>query len=93
MEDPGDARMTMQLERVIQEIRDERLRQDIQWGGPEFDDAHPTEYFLEFIDRRLCAEAMLKLVENDLPGVRKRLIQIAALALAAVGSIDRRTQG
>lgn len=84
--------MNLQLERVIQEIRNERLLQDQKWGGSERDDAQPLGHFLEYIDQKLCQQAMLGLIEEDLGDVRRRLIQIAALAVAAVESFDRKTQ-
>lgn len=83
--------MNMQLEQVIQEIRDERLRQDVQWGGPEHDDAQPMSYFLESIDQKLCRQVVLALLEDEREDARRRLVQMAALAIAAIESFDRRT--
>lgn len=82
--------MNMLLERVIQEIRNERLLQDQKWGGPAFDDTQPVGYFLEYIDKKLCRNAAIGLFEENLVEARHRLIQIAALAIAAVETLDRR---
>lgn len=85
--------MSLQLERVIQEIRNERLRQDTQWGGPERDDAHSLSYFLETIEQKYCRQAMMALLEDDLLEFRRHLIQMTALCTAAVESLDRRMAG
>lgn len=83
--------MTIEVEQILQEIRNERLRQDQEWGGPEHDDAEPLGHFLEYIAEKLCPQAVLDLMEEDVEDVRRRLIQIAALAVASVESLDRRT--
>lgn len=62
------------------EIPAERARQDAKWGGAAHDDQHNTGEFVQFIWQRLHGNAT----------TRKDLIQIAALAVAAVESMDRR---
>ena len=62
--------------RIFGEIHDERQRQDEQWGGPNHDD------FDRFIRHQLLA------IEAH-ASVRKCFVNIAALAIAAVESIDR----
>jgi len=73
------------VEKIIEEIRVERAAQDAQWGGPEHDDEHSMEEFGGFILRQLnlCNGGR----GHD---VRERFIKIAALAMAAVESHDRR---
>ena len=87
-----DAVMNMAIDQVFQEVRNERLHQDLEWGGPGHDDAQPMGQFLEYIERKLCRQAEQDLVEENYPEVRRRLIQIAALAVAAVESLDRQTR-
>ena len=83
--------MSMGVEQVLQEIRNERLRQDLEWGGPEHDDSQPIGHYLNYIGEKLCRQATLDLMEESVGEVRRRLVQIAALAVAAVESLDRRT--
>lgn len=84
--------MSLPSERVIQEVRDELLRQETQGGSVDYDDAQPLASFLERIDQKLCPQATADLFEGGLAGARHRLIQIAALAVAAAESLDRRIQ-
>lgn len=64
------------------EIVAERHRQDVRWGGPDHDDEHyPSDwvsYIKEHADKALNGN------------YRQRLIEVAALAVAAVESYDRR---
>lgn len=79
------------MEQVLQDIQNERKHQDKKWGGPSHDDQHDTYDFLGFIDdyvglaRRALDRAPLNHQE-----IRKRMIQVGALAVAAVESFDRR---
>lgn len=70
---------------VLEEVLNERKKQDHLWG-PEHDDKHSTAEFLNFIQEysSRCEQ------ESCDEEARKRLIQIAALAIAAVESFDRR---
>jgi len=76
------------MNKVFDDIRIEREAQDIRWGGEAHDDQHAPEEWLDFIWRQVDRA-------NDLIGTRadeeyrKRLIKIAALAVAAVESLDR----
>lgn len=72
---------------VYDEIREERARQDEKWGGPEHDDAHGQNDWVCFIDDKLCEADHT----DDDADYRRRLIQIAALAVAAIESLDRHT--
>jgi hypothetical protein len=88
------------MKTVYDDVREERQRQDSQWGGPEHDDRHIPADWLSFIQRKWRA------AENEAFGMafghtddwrkqatadyRRRLIQIAALAVAAVESLDRK---
>lgn len=69
---------------IIAEILAERARQDKQWGGSKHDDEHVAGEWLEFIANQ--AEKMAYIPTD----ARMRFIKIAALAIAAIESIDRR---
>lgn len=72
---------------VLLEIQSERERQDERWGGSEHDDEHSTVEFIEFIKgyADLAREESIFGKEK-----RRRLIQVAALAVAAIESMDRK---
>lgn len=67
--------------RVYEEVKNERVRQDAKWGGPSHDDTHVNfewcDYILEHNRKAKSSEW------------RKRMIEVAALAIAAVESHDR----
>lgn len=71
---------------IIAEIKAERAAQDAQWGGADHDDGHGMEEFAEFIDGQLTKCAHGRGLDS-----RERFIKIAALALAAVESHDRKS--
>ncbi len=70
------------MEEIIEEVKQERVRQDEKWGGPEHDDAHNSTDWLDMIDE--------KAIFHSHRHVRESLIMIAALAIAGIESIDRR---
>lgn len=70
------------------EIRVERQNQDRQWGGPEHDDRHTFFDFKELIDRQA---SFIQKSRGDSAGNLQRLVKIAALAVAVIESIDRKT--
>lgn len=74
---------------ICQEILDERARQDLQWGGAEHDDQHHVETWTDLINTQLLNAD--ECGETDQAGSRERFIKIAALAVAAIESLDRRT--
>jgi hypothetical protein len=78
---PGFTRESHQLF-IFTEVAQERERQDRQWGGPEHDDEHSVLDWAQFIAKQFC------LVRED-ANARQRFVKIAALAIAAVESIDR----
>jgi hypothetical protein len=85
--------MAIQLERVLQDVRDERLRQALEHGSADPDEIAPVEPVLGLICGKLGNQAKADLADGDLPAVRRRLVQIAALAVAAVEGLDRGQQG
>jgi len=75
---------------IISDVIDERNRQDKKYGGAPFDDRKSMDDWIRILysylyrlDGWICHHGVW----------RKKLIQIAALAIAAVESIDRRHQG
>ena len=75
-------------QRVLEQIRAERRRQDLKWGGSQHDDEHSTAAFVQLIeDYAGWARTMAGMGTHD--KARNRLVQVAALAVAAVEAIDR----
>lgn len=85
------------MEQVIEDVKAERERQDERWGGPEHDDRHDVSDWCHFIQRQIMDVQYNDTKANDDETydavVRKNFIKIAALAVAAVESIDRHTGG
>ena len=80
---------TEQTETVLDEVRHERERQDGKWGGPANDDAHkqPTDWVLDIEAYVTWACQMHRM--GDQGKYRRRMMQVAALAVAACESYDR----
>ncbi len=78
----------MSEHQVIHDLIAERDRQDRKWGGPDHDDMHSVAEFVQFItDYAGWARQMAS--KGSYAKARRRLIQVAALAIAAVETIDR----
>jgi hypothetical protein len=75
--------------KALKEVAAERTRQDAQWGGPAHDDAQRIDDFVQLITD-YAGWARVKAREGSPVEARQRLVQVAALALAAVESLDRR---
>lgn len=78
---------------VFQEIEQERWRQDEKWGGPDHDDTHKPEEWRMFIELQIASmmpEHRMTTAIQDLNNFRDRLINIAALCVAAIQSLDRK---
>lgn len=68
---------------IFEEIETERARQDAKWGGPVNDDLNG------FFDwARLIAERCKFVPKYKL--VRQNMVEIAALSVACIQSIDRK---
>lgn len=79
----------MKTEEILGEVLSERGRQNMKWGGPFYDDQHAAFDWHEMIaDYNGWARRMAAMGSND--KARRRYIQIAALAVAAVEAIDRK---
>lgn len=89
--------MANEIERVLADVRDERARQTEIWGGPTYDDQHGPGDWLDYLAEHTAkAEAQLELDggywylnSRAAAEYRRRLIEVAALAVAAVESFDR----
>ena len=76
-------------EAIFHEIVAERGRQNEKHGGPQHDDTHSIYDWVLFMRGRLCDAAEAR--GAAAAGIRRRkLIQVAALAVAAIESMDRR---
>lgn len=72
--------------KVIAQVITERKRQDMQWGGPAHDDTHDWCDWYSYIDHQLCDRYLNGPKEQH----RDALVKIAALAVAAIESMDRK---
>ncbi len=75
----------MSLHQVISDVEDERLRQEDQWGVVN-DDRNTLADWLIYI-QKFSLKASRE--EPNSAEQRRRLIQVAALAVAAAESFDR----
>jgi hypothetical protein len=74
----------MSLQRTIEDVENERAHQEARWGVVN-DDRNTLDDWLTYILRYVTRAH----TANDPATVRRRLVQIAALAVAAVESFDR----
>ena len=70
---------------VFEEIRAERARQDSRWGGPEHDDTHGPNDWCRLIRERNVYD----LARGEEEKFRRRMVVIAALAVAGIETHDR----
>lgn len=75
---------------VLEAVAQERVAQDKKWGGPAHDDQHQTTDFINFIASKL-AKASEAATAGDVDEQRDRLIQVSALAVAAIERLYRIT--
>lgn len=73
---------------IYDEIEQERIKQDQQWGGAGHDDHHNSHDWICFIVKHLGKAVMFPW---DSLTFRTQMIRIAALAIAAVEWCDRLT--
>ncbi len=88
---PGDGWVRCEdeaLSKVLEEIAAERQRQDGKWGGPDHDDQKSANDFVQHAqDYAGWARVMAGM--GSLEKYRRRMMQVAALAVAAVQATDR----
>lgn len=91
----------MTRQRIISEIVAERARQDELWGGAEHDSKHTLERWLVILMRHvgLCAwdgspddvcHRTEKTAKYDPKRYRRELVEVAAVAVAALEAFDRK---
>lgn len=84
---------------VLDEVADERERQDEQWGGAGHDDGHTLSVWSDLLGERatkIRVEAGLDKRRSQPPNtrrVRREAVIMAALAVALIESLDRRAYG
>ena len=71
---------------IFKEIEAERVAQDERWGGPEHDDKHGSYDWIAFITRNV---GLAVTRPWDAREFRRRMVRVAALAVAAVEWVDR----
>jgi hypothetical protein len=83
--------------KAIEDVVGERLNQDAQWGGYTHDDTHEPMDWHRYIEYQLNrwritqqSSEEFALPQQLVDVARERLVKIAALALAAIESIDRK---
>ena len=74
---------------VISDVLAERKRQDEKWGGPTHDDAHTAQEWCCILAEHAGHFSGLTLGGANLAQMRAEAVQIAAITLAIVESIDR----
>jgi hypothetical protein len=75
------------VSKAVHDVMKERHRQDAKWGGPEHDDEHTQKEFETFIEDRLDYGLNVKRKPY-----RQRMVEVAALAIAALESCDRKAE-
>lgn len=78
----------MSIVTIFSEIHNERIRQDVKWGGSRHDDKHTTGEFVQLIED-YAGWARTQATMGNMDNARERLKQVAALSVAAIESIDR----
>jgi hypothetical protein len=73
---------------VMLDVAAERGRQDAKWGGPAHDDTHAPELWIQLIcDYAGWARVMAGMGNRE--RYRRRMVQVAALAVSAIEVLDR----
>lgn len=70
--------------KVLDEVEDERIRQDRQWGEQNH---NPDRWLAILLEE--CGEAAHAANEQNQGWYRAELIQVAAVAVAAIECLDR----
>ena len=80
--------MKESMEIIIDDIIDERVYQDKQWGGPKHDDELNGTQWVQILQKRIRHLHDHLNHCNDY-AIRPELVQSAAAAIAWIESIDR----
>lgn len=78
--------------RILDEIKAERVRQDLKWGGSVHDDQHSMNDWITFITAYATKEydCCEQHIAGDLFVFRDNAVKVAALAVAAIEWVDRK---
>lgn len=74
---------------IIARIKEERQLQDRKWGGPTYDDKHSLGDWAHLIEQRTAT--LYRAPEHKV--AEQELIEVAALAIAALESLWRNREG
>ena len=77
------------MDRILQEIRRERDRQDAKYGGPDHDDSHYPGDWCLILSKYLGRAAAETIDAEPDAAFRGNMIKNAAVAIAATQSLDR----
>lgn len=81
-------------DKALANVLAERERQDNKWGGASHDDQEPPMAWVDYVTRYASWAGMMALSggAEGMAKYRRRMVQVSALALAAVQSFDRLTR-
>lgn len=94
MDNNDEQRFARRLKRqdIYTAIEAERERQDEKWGGPEHDDEHTlNEWAKRIHDHAAAAAGIYASYETPDARARREFVEVAALAVAAIEALDRKT--
>lgn len=74
----------MRNEALFDEITKEREYQDGKWGGPTHDDLHDEEEWMDILEHYATGG------DEGLHDFRTSMVKVAAIAVAAIESYDRK---
>ena len=77
----------MDIDKVLEQIKEVRRYQDEKWGGPAHDDGHTGFEWVEFIEKQVQGSVNPSSVNFVV--FREQMVRVAALAVAAIQWADR----
>jgi hypothetical protein len=83
------SRGELEMDRVLEEIKRERDRQDETYGGPDHDDSHYPGDWCLILSKYLGQAATETIDARPDAAFRDNMIKIAAVAIAATQCFDR----
>ena len=85
--------MKLHHSQIFNDIVAERSRQDSIWGGPRHDDTHDCLDWGTYLQKQVNRLQDAGVYGLGREAQRKRYIRIAALAIAAIESMERNNKG
>ncbi len=77
---------TATRKKLVGDVLRERDEQDAQWGGEDTDDSRNTFQWAVYIEKQVNK---MRVADGQPPQKHAALVKIAALALAALESLER----